>query len=76
MLLFKTVLGFCLKEQYLKQASSLIRKIMSQSRMHNFSLLIHVFCVLPQKKTPNNTVQSHIPKKGAFSKVQYQVDLH
>lgn len=80
MLLFKTVNlltfdGFCLREQYLKQARSLIRKIMSQSRMHNFSLLIPVFRVLPQKKI-SNTVQNHIPKKGTFSKVQYQVDLH
>lgn len=58
--------GFCLREQYIKQTSILIWRIMAQSRMHNFSLFTLVFWVLPKPEIPNNTVQNHIPKKRLF----------
>ena len=57
---------FCLREQYIKQPSSLRWRIVAQGSMHNFSLFTLVFWVLPNPEIPNNTVQNHIPKKWLF----------
>lgn len=81
MVLFKTVHsltydGFCLREQYLKQASRLIEKLCHKAGF-TISVCLYLsseFC--HETKFLMTLCKSTFHKKGTFSTVQYQVDLH